>query len=162
MPQEVLCPICGAAYHLAEEQLGKRVRCKKCEHPFTAGGEPRPRRADDDEDAVIQDRPRRRGRTRRDRDDEDERPKKTRPLEEQARPRGERAPGVPVSSFVILGVIVGVVLLCCGGGALFYALLPQNRAPRPNIPGRRGELHAPLFSRDPGSAWRACPPAGRG
>ena len=43
MPQEVLCPICGTTYNLADSQLGRKVRCKKCEHSFTAGGPSEPR-----------------------------------------------------------------------------------------------------------------------
>ena len=49
MPKEILCPICGASYNLAEAQLGRKVRCEKCEHTFTAGGEQH-NRADEQED----------------------------------------------------------------------------------------------------------------
>ena len=48
MPAEVLCPICGATYNLGEGQLGKRVRCQKCEHLFVAGGKAREREDDPD------------------------------------------------------------------------------------------------------------------
>jgi predicted Zn finger-like uncharacterized protein len=141
MAREILCPICGATHNLAEEQLGKRVRCKKCEHAFTPGSEPRRRHYDDDEDDDFREAPRGRGRNhkRRDRDEEeDDRPRKTRALEEQARPRTEPEPGMPWSSFVILGLIVGVLLLCCGGAGLFYALLPKGAAPnKPVAPARR-------------------------
>ncbi len=139
MPREILCPICGASYHLADEQLGKRLRCKKCEHAFTPS-DPSLRRAVEEEDEDgIPDRRRDRRRRRGHRDEEDEdRPRKTRTLEEQARPRSEPEPGLPWSSFVILGVIVGVLLLCCGGAGLFYALLPSRGAApnRPHAPGR--------------------------
>lgn len=147
MPQEVLCPICGAAYNLADEQIGKKVRCKKCEHAFTAGGEPKRRADRDDEDDDEDDRPRGRSKPRsqraRDRDDEEEerKPKKTKSLEEQAQPRAQKEPGLPVSSFVIMGVVVAVLVLvlCCG---LFFWLLSSARPPvrpQPNPPRRRAE-----------------------
>ena len=170
MAKEVLCPICGATYNLAEAQLGKKVRCKKCEHAFTAGGEPTRRREDDDDDEDDDDRIRdRRGKSRakkgRDRDDEEEaKPKKTKTVEEQAKPRGQEEPGLPVSSFVIMGIVVGVLVLCCGGGGLMYWIWPSSRPvqqnapqnnpppnnppnnPQPNKPpnrGRRGEMNPP-------------------
>src|SRR5262245_58687660 len=97
MPKEILCPICGAAYNLAEEQLGKKVRCRKCEHAFTAGGEQRRREDDDDEDDDRESRRRRskvkKGRAR-DEEEYEERPKKTKSLEEQAKPAGQRDPGL--------------------------------------------------------------------
>jgi predicted Zn finger-like uncharacterized protein len=142
MAQEVLCPICGATYNLADEQMGKKVRCKKCEHAFTAGGDKKRREDDDydDDDDGIQDAPRgrvkakSRGRTDRgrDRDDDDDRPRKTRSVEEQAKPRGEREPGLPVSSFVIMGVVVGVLFLCCGGAGLIWWVWPSPRQNAPN------------------------------
>src|SRR5262245_57174114 len=114
MAKEVLCPICGAMYNLADEQMGKKVRCKKCEQAFTAGGEPKRRREDDededDEDEGIQDRPRGKSRTRKGRDDDDK-PKKTKSIEEQAKPRGQEGSGLPVTSIIITCVAVGVLLL---------------------------------------------------
>ncbi len=145
MPQEVLCPICGAAYNLADEQIGKKVRCKKCEHAFTAGD--KPRRRDDDDDDDDDDRPRGRSKSRRRRDEEEDRPKKTKSIEEQAKPKGQREPGLPVSSFVIMGVVVAVLVLCCGGGGTFWWIASSshprpNPQPPPNRGGRRGEVPA--------------------
>jgi predicted Zn finger-like uncharacterized protein len=97
MAVEALCPICGAVFNLKDDMKGKKVRCTKCEHPFTVGGEARakdreekdsiqPRasapkkksaRGDDDED----DRLRRKSPSRRD-DDEDE---------DDDRPRGKKS-----------------------------------------------------------------------
>ncbi len=142
MAKEVLCPICGAAYNLADEQLGKKVRCKKCEHAFTAGGESK-RRDDDEEDEEEAPRRKSKAKRGRDRDDEEDKPKKTKSIEEQAKPRGQREPGLPVSSFVIMAVVIGVIVLCCGGGGLIWLAWPSakpNPAPRP-IP-RRGEVPA--------------------
>jgi predicted Zn finger-like uncharacterized protein len=163
MAKEILCPICGATYNLADEQLGKKVRCKKCEHAFTAGGEPKRRRDDDeeDDDEGVQDAPRGRSKAKKGRDrgdDYEDKPKKTKSLEEQAKPRGQEGPGFPVASVVITAVAVGVILLCCGGvGAVWWAARsvppqqpqpgrpnPQPQPGRPNPPPRlRGELPAP-------------------
>ena len=139
MAKEVLCPICGATYNLADEQIGRKVRCKKCEHAFTAGGEAK-RRVDEDDDE--DDRPRSRSRSKarktRERDEADVKPKKTKPIEEQAKPRTPKEPGIPVSSFIILGVVLGVLFLCCGGGTLVWWAFSQ-RTTKQNPP-RRGEL----------------------
>ncbi|HZT82476.1 MAG TPA: zinc-ribbon domain-containing protein [Gemmataceae bacterium] len=175
MPKEVLCPICGASYNLADEQLGKKVRCKKCEHAFTAGGEPRRREDDDEEDDDgIQDAPRGKSKAKkggRGRDEEyDDRPKKTKSVEEQAKPAGQRDPGLPVSSFVIMGIVVGVLVLCCGGGGLVYWAMPKNppagapvrpnnpppnRPPPNRPPNRRGEVRPPHDPRLAASGTRA-------
>jgi predicted Zn finger-like uncharacterized protein len=148
MPKEVLCPICGEAYNLADEQVGKKVRCRKCEHAFTAGGEPRRRVNDDEEDDA---RDTRRGKSRarkgRGRDDEDEgdrRSKKTKSIEEQAKPAGQREPGLPISSFVIMGVIVGFLVLCCGGIGLFWFLGSSfDQKQRPNNPPGKNQPNNP-------------------
>jgi predicted Zn finger-like uncharacterized protein len=42
MAVEALCPTCGAVFNLKDEYVGKKVRCKKCEHVFTVGGETKP------------------------------------------------------------------------------------------------------------------------
>ena len=87
MAVEALCPTCGAVFNLKEDFLGKKVRCKKCEHIFTVGGESRARERDDSESVQSRsgsapkksarddddDRPRK-GSSRRDRDDDDDRP----------------------------------------------------------------------------------------
>ena len=39
MAVEALCPICGAVFNLRDDMQGKKVRCTKCEHVFTVGGE---------------------------------------------------------------------------------------------------------------------------
>jgi predicted Zn finger-like uncharacterized protein len=152
MPKEVLCPICGAAYNLADEQLGKKVRCKKCEHAFTAGGEPNHR--DDEEEE--EERPRkskskaRKGRDRDEEEEEEKKPKKTKSLEEQAKPKGQREPGLPVSSFVIMGVVIAVLVLCCGSGGLFAWLISSANSKPPNKPGKRADVQdvRPVVARD--------------
>jgi predicted Zn finger-like uncharacterized protein len=133
MAIDVLCPICGASYSLPDAQRGKRVRCKKCEHPFTAQGDQKPRETGADDDDGFQDAPRGKPKAtapdRRGRDRDDDRPRKTRPAEAQARRRSAREPGVPVGAVLILGV-VGVVLILCGGGAaLLYHLWPADDGP---------------------------------
>src|SRR5438874_8800858 len=44
MAKQIACPQCQAAYAIPEEQIGKRVKCKKCETVFTAGAQ----KVDDD------------------------------------------------------------------------------------------------------------------
>jgi predicted Zn finger-like uncharacterized protein len=39
MAVEAICPICGAVFSLRDDMQGKKVRCTKCEHAFTVGGE---------------------------------------------------------------------------------------------------------------------------
>jgi predicted Zn finger-like uncharacterized protein len=157
MPKEVLCPICGAAYNLADEQIGKKVRCKKCEHAFTAGGEPKHRHDEVDEEEEERPRPKSKSKARRgrDRDEEEEQPKKTKSLEEQAKPKGQKEPGLPVSSFVIMGVVVAVLVLCCGGGGLFFWLVSRgaNPPPRPNPPPNRGGKRGEIPAVRPAVAW---------
>lgn len=132
MAKEILCPICGATYNLADDQIGKKVRCRKCEHPFVAGGRSKERSRDDDDDDAIQDRPR--GRLARRPVEDDDRPaKKTPKLEAQAKPRSDE-PQFPVKTFVIAGgILIGFVLLCGGGGVGLYLLWPQGDS-RPNAP----------------------------
>jgi len=36
MAEEVLCPKCGSKARVAEENLGRLVRCKRCDSRFTA------------------------------------------------------------------------------------------------------------------------------
>jgi predicted Zn finger-like uncharacterized protein len=156
MPKEVLCPICGATYNLSDEQVGKKVRCKKCEHAFTAGGEQkrRPEDDEDEDDDRDRDRDRDRGRTKtkakkkrgRDDDEEEAKPKKTKSLEEQAKPKGQKEPGLPVTSFVIGGVILGIIVLCCGGIGLVWLVTPSSKPknnPPPNNQKKKGEVPDP-------------------
>jgi predicted Zn finger-like uncharacterized protein len=124
MPKEILCPICGASYNLADAQLGRKVRCKKCEHTFTAGGDHQD--PDDEEDEEL---PRaKKGKKGRDRDedDDDDRPKKRKSLAEQVKQREQEAPGMPISSFVIMGIVAAVILICGGGVGLYFLIHKDN------------------------------------
>ncbi len=127
MATEVLCPICGATYNIAETQLGRKLRCKKCEHAFVAGDKRRGRDDDADDDrGAIRDSPSRRpakaGRRDDDYDDDDRPRKKTPGLDKQAKRRGDE-PKFPVKAFVIAGAILGALLLVCGGGGLILSLM---------------------------------------
>ncbi|HEY1861798.1 MAG TPA: trypsin-like peptidase domain-containing protein, partial [Gemmataceae bacterium] len=46
MPLHVVCPECRSAYDLADEQRGKKVRCKKCANVFVAEAEAKPARVE--------------------------------------------------------------------------------------------------------------------
>jgi predicted Zn finger-like uncharacterized protein len=134
MPINMLCPVCGAPYELDDSQVGKTVRCRKCEETFTVKAQrdrkkydyedndrraeraPRVSRVRDEED----DRPRR----RRARDeDEDERPRRRRSREDddeddRRRRRARKSSGAG-TVLIVLGSIAAVLLVVCGGGAAF-------------------------------------------
>src|SRR5437588_11975421 len=42
MPIDAVCSHCQASYRLADNMLGKQVRCKKCQQPFTVRPEDEP------------------------------------------------------------------------------------------------------------------------
>jgi predicted Zn finger-like uncharacterized protein len=92
MAVEALCPTCGAVFNLSDDYVGKKVRCKKCEHAFTVGGD-KGRKRDDDEGvqadrATIssqrssrdddEDRPTRKATARRGREDDEDSPRRSR------------------------------------------------------------------------------------
>jgi predicted Zn finger-like uncharacterized protein len=129
MPKEILCPICGATYNLGEDQLGKKVRCKKCEHPFTAGGKEHEKKNDPDEDDDDRVTTGAKG-GKKGKKGRDEPAPKTKSLEEQARKKTAPPPKTPVTS-IVLGSIGFVVLVgCCGGGGWACYKIKQswNRA----------------------------------
>jgi len=139
---EALCPTCGAVFNLKEDFLGKKVRCKKCEHVFTVGGEARakeraesqsvqarggaaPKRSarDDDDD----DRPsRKKSRAGRDDDDDDDRSGSKRNKrvyhddddddDFDRKPVRKKSGGGVGMTLAIVGGVVLVLLLLCGGG----------------------------------------------
>lgn len=95
MAVEALCPICGAVFNLRDDMQGKKVRCTKCEHVFTVGGEAKakereekqsiqsssaPKKSakdEDDDDRVSSRKAKASGRRGRDDDDDDDdRPRK--------------------------------------------------------------------------------------
>jgi predicted Zn finger-like uncharacterized protein len=148
MPVRVTCPQCATQLNIRDEYAGRAVKCPKCgsvippaappspveppvppavsssgppplpepaspppppaatesSRPTARPSERKPRREDDEDD----DRPRRKPR-RRDDDEDDDRPRR-------ARQEGGKS-GAPL----ILGIIAGIFLLCCGGiGGLGY------------------------------------------
>ncbi len=130
MAKEILCPICGAAYNLGEDQLGKKVRCKKCEHPFTAGGKEHENKHDpddEDDDRVTADS---KGGKKGKKSKEDKPIPKTKSLEEQARKKTAPPPKTPLTSIVLGSIGVVVLLGCCGGGS--WAVY-KVRTFKPNI-----------------------------
>lgn len=130
MPIKAVCPECETAYQLADQQAGKKVRCKECQTVFTvAAARTKPntvtgrrsvaRRADDDEGEDVQDEPRR-----------------------GAAQSGKKKSSLP---WLLGGGLVGVgMLIClCGGGAVWYFWPEDNEkstqvvkknTPQPNNP----------------------------
>jgi len=70
MVVEVLCPICGAVFNLKPDYLGKKVRCKKCEHAFTVGGD---KARESREDEGVSSKSSAAAKKKSDEDDDDER-----------------------------------------------------------------------------------------
>src|SRR5258708_7715484 len=116
MPIQAQCPDCDASYNLADDQEGKKVRCRKCQTTFTVGGS-KPRRAERFEKAAPT-RPARgttaksapEPRRRRDRDDEEDDYEERRPRrrEKEAKKSG------PPMAFIIGGSVAASVLLVGG------------------------------------------------
>jgi predicted Zn finger-like uncharacterized protein len=161
MPIKTHCPTCGAAYNLDDSQEGKTVRCSKCEETFTVRRR-RPRKTDDEEapaprrsrvrDEDSDDRPRR----RRSRDDDDD----DRPRRRVAR----KSSGGTV--LVIVGSVVLVLLLLCGGaGVLVYMsvkdAIEEAQAQMQNGPmpgGPVAPMPAPAPAPFPGGGIQFPPP----
>jgi predicted Zn finger-like uncharacterized protein len=131
MSIQAVCPDCQAVYTLADQQEGKKVRCKHCEAVFVATDEP-PRRKTSKTGVEIVERPTRSGRAaparsardeeeedvdvrrpsrRRDDDDEDDE-------EEDERPRSNMP-------WIIGGGVAGLVVLVAG--AIVMVLLLRDR-----------------------------------
>jgi predicted Zn finger-like uncharacterized protein len=117
MPFHTECPDCEAAYHLPDEQEGRRVRCKNCQAVFTAepteeAAEPRSRSSEE-----ITSRPG---------------PKKSAAL--TAGVSGGSSPAVADGKQVPLPWIVGGIVACVGlitVGAVAVAIILKPAAPRP-------------------------------
>jgi predicted Zn finger-like uncharacterized protein len=124
MPIQAQCPDCDASYNLADDQEGKKVRCKKCQTAFTVG-DSKPRREEKPAKNGSDRRPLRaptaksasgsRRRSDRDRDDdvEDRRPRR--------REREIKKSGPPMA--LIIGGSVAAAVLVVGGiiGLAVYA-----------------------------------------
>ncbi len=125
MPIRVSCTHCRAAFNLADDMLGKKVRCRDCSEIFTVTQLRKGERREDDDDA-----PRRRITTesrrpkpatrpsRRDRDAEDDNDRSARPA---AASNG--------TLLVVLACVGGGVLLLGLAGLLIVALKPKGPAP---------------------------------
>src|SRR5262249_53198601 len=112
MPISMSCPECGEGYNLADRQLGKKVRCKRCDYVFTVEDQPPPRtglRAERGP-AGPAPAPRRPAREEDDWDDRD--------VRRPRRPR-EREKSGGALGFVLVGL--GVLLLA-GGGVTIWLL----------------------------------------
>ncbi len=126
MPIQAVCPECRSVYQLADQQGGKKVRCKKCEAVFTVPEASERRTAVRADTRVAAPPPARSGvkkpapvkaappRARRDDDDE------------------PKAKSGSSSLPLILGgaaVGFGLLVLLCGGGFAFWFLRDDKPAP---------------------------------
>lgn len=137
MPIHAVCPACRAAYQLAEQQRGKKVRCKQCDAVFeVADASARPtavRRDSSVKRPAAAERPSAirsaaprpapaPARSKRDKDDE----------EEPREPKADFNPLPWVLGCALIGG--GLVLLLGGGGTLAYFLLRDKPAEVANTP----------------------------
>src|SRR5712692_1595742 len=165
MAIQIVCPNCRTTYNVAEEQTGKKVRCKKCEAVFTAElpqAKPdappeeraalrRPKEKPDapaDEEMIERRRPQPRSAVparRRDRyedDDEDFRPR---------RPRARKRKSSHVGLFLIVGGVIASLFMVVGCVAL--ALWLFTREPTKNGAAAEAAIEArvqALFVPPPG------------
>lgn len=123
MPIVMNCPECGESYTLADRQLGKKVRCKQCEHVFVVEEQPRggkrgssgsiqagrgPRLAA----APVKPRPTDKGRDKEDEDEGDE-------------PRRKPAKGGSGKLILILGLFL--FALAAGGVGVWVILRDDDK-----------------------------------
>jgi predicted Zn finger-like uncharacterized protein len=160
MPISARCPGCQAQYVLADNLAGKRVRCKKCQEPFTVASpstagdepmdviavdEPTPRRAAPRRDG-LQSSPRTPPPLpgRQDRHDED-RPRRRMRDDEDDEPRSG-AGNAPVG--LIIGIAGGVLFLLIVGVTLAMLLSHDSSTTTPVVsnnppPALRPPLEVP-------------------
>ena len=131
MPIDTKCPTCEKPYLLADNQAGKRVRCKHCDDNFLVPGAST---ADVDED---DDRPARKSssRDRDDRKDRDDRDDKDERRSRRRTPRSNES-GFP---WVIVAILGGVGLLAIlgiiGVGIWIYSSVQKTTAQIPALAG---------------------------
>jgi predicted Zn finger-like uncharacterized protein len=136
MAIQAKCPDCGSEYNLRDDMRGKMVRCKKCTNTFTVREAGPPDDAEDlapakrkhdpdaiqeesrrvrDDGAAVRGSPGRRPRNVDDDDDEDVRTESRRDVAKQG-----KSPVMII--LLIVGLAIGLPVLCCGGGyaALYY------------------------------------------
>ncbi|MFO0880501.1 MAG: trypsin-like peptidase domain-containing protein [Gemmataceae bacterium] len=149
MAIDITCPHCRSSFRVADEILGKRVRCKSCQEPFVAregrgkdeddepeeriqqtpaprrAGAPASRRRDEDDEEEREPRSSRRNedeeddRRRRREDDEDDRDADRRRRRDRPRPVAKPA-GMPMG--LLLGGVAAALIVGVVGvvGAIFY------------------------------------------
>jgi predicted Zn finger-like uncharacterized protein len=113
MSFQAVCPDCHATYTLVDEQLGKKVRCKKCQNAFVAEPPPPP--------------PERARNVRTERPAPRARPTavKTSPLRRAAREDEEETPQRNNVPWIVGGVVVSTLVLA--GTAIFIATRSKEK-----------------------------------
>jgi predicted Zn finger-like uncharacterized protein len=154
MPIYAVCPECQSTYDLADDQRGKKVRCKKCQAVFEVGAPAEPKRAEARRTVEpVAERPVRparkaygRGDARREDDDYD-RDERRRPVKK----KGSASPwliigGVGAVCVVLLGGVVGI-------WAIFHYLSkPDSKVESPRVvsgPGNKESIDNRPQDRDP-------------
>src|SRR5262249_49386862 len=130
MAIRVVCPHCDAAFNVADELRGKKVRCRECEKPVPVAA-PRPKRAEEDDEEReerVQAKPRKAAPalTRRHDDDEDEeRPRRRKGRyddddDEDDRPAAGKGKKKSKPPLLIAGVGGGAVVLAGVAGLIIW------------------------------------------
>jgi hypothetical protein len=138
MAIRVVCPACDAAFSVADDLKGKKIRCRECEKPVTvAAAKPKKVVEDDDEDVEerVQTKPRNPAPSRpRDDDDEPARPaSRRRPRrydededeDDDRKPAGKAKKASPMP-WILAAVGGSVVVL---GGVITLVIVLANREP---------------------------------
>lgn len=129
MPIQTVCPECDSVYLLADQQAGKKVRCKKCQAVIEVPAPPAKRtavRGDAGKPAAAVT-PRRAAPTRRPRDDDEDdwdEPRDASARKSVAKKSGSALP------WIIGGVAAGagLLLLMCGGIITYFVMASDKSA----------------------------------
>jgi predicted Zn finger-like uncharacterized protein len=110
MSLTVICPSCGASLRVKDELLGRNIRCAKCDTVIKVEDKPPVVEATPEERNAAQ--PTRKSATPRRRDDES----RERPAKKKKSSMG-----------LIIGLVVGLGVCCCGGGvAIYFIAMPET------------------------------------
>jgi len=109
MAVSVTCPGCGTSYPVADDLLGKKIRCKKCQETFVAAAAKVGAARAADERIQAKPAVRTAGRL----DDDDGAPRKAK----KPAGVGVYVAGGAAAGLLVLGLIGGVALWAFGGGS---------------------------------------------
>src|SRR5438309_4068429 len=127
MPLRIVCPQCDAVYAVPDDLQGKLVRCKQCQHRWTAAAEEKPPATPVLEEAHEEETTPTRRRTVPDYENDDE----PRPVRKKAAKRGPS--GVKIFLWIAAGAIPALILLVFGIVFLVKAVIDAGTTPTEQI-----------------------------